>query len=90
MMQVQITVEGPSYAALQQQMDVEVQSFLTGAPAGTTATLTQIQPATKIGDKDAGWDPVKGETLKLPRYQMTYIWDVVDPTDPEPGQVVAP
>jgi hypothetical protein len=88
MMHVQITVEGPTFAALQQTMDITVSSFLTGAPSGTTATLTQINPAVKIGDDDAGWDAGLGKVLTLPRFQVTYTWEVVQPGDPEPGQVI--
>ena len=86
MMQIRLTVEGPTFTALQQAMDTAVASFLTGAPQGTTATLTQINPAEKVDDTPAGWDA--GKVLTLPKYRVTYVWDVAQPGDPEPGQVI--
>ena len=88
MMQIRLTVEGPTFTALQQAMDIAVASFLTGAPQGTAATLTQIAPAEKVDDTPAGWDAGAGKVLTLPKYRVTYVWDVVQPGDPEPGQVI--
>lgn len=88
MMQVRLTVTGPTFAALQQAMDAAVASFLTGAPQGTTATLSQINPAEKVADAPAGWDPSSGTVLTLPEYTMTCVWDITHADDPVVGQVV--
>jgi hypothetical protein len=75
MMQVQITVEGTTFAELETRKQRAIDDFMAGAPTGSTCTIEDIGIASKVSTT-AVVDPATQAVATVPVYQITTRWSV--------------